>query len=143
MPVGLTITQVTAEDWNCLISANDTQLVCTYAKSIPVDLFSLPPIFIGVDVPADIVPSVTNTATLATIDANLSNNVSTITTSIDSVDLAIKKSQVPQGILPTETITYTIVITNNGPATATEVIVDDELSTYLNLYFFYCISGKL
>ncbi|HSQ26666.1 MAG TPA: sortase [Anaerolineales bacterium] len=131
MPVGLTITEVTAEDWNCLISANDTQLVCTYAKSIPVDLFSLPPIFIGVDVPADIVPSVTNTATLATIDANLSNNVSTITTSIDSVDLAIKKSQVPQGILPTETITYTIVITNNGPATATNVIVDDELSTYL------------
>ncbi len=131
MPTGLSITEISAQDWNCFISVDKTSMVCTYAKSIPIDLFSLPPIFIGVDVPSDVSPEVVNTATLNISDGDSINNTDTITTTVDSVDLGIKKTQTPSTADVGDIVTYTLEVTNYGPSKATNVIVKDTLSTSL------------
>ena len=71
--------------------------------------------------------SVSNTATVSstTGDPNNTNNSSTISTNVgEQANLAVNKTG-PASANPGQTISYTTTVTNNGPSTATSVVVTD------------------
>ncbi|GAB4184804.1 MAG: hypothetical protein Tsb002_08100 [Wenzhouxiangellaceae bacterium] len=94
------------------------------AASISVDVtFQIPPDFAG---------DITNTATVSstTPDADPANNSSTAVTTVGAqADVAVVKSvdiaTPPFG----GAVTFTIVVTNNGPSTAVNVVAADPLPT--------------
>ena len=75
--------------------------------------------------------SITNTVTVisAQVEANPANNTASAVTSVNSptADLAIGVTDAPDPILAGNNLTYTITVTNFGPATATNVIVTNTL----------------
>ncbi|HEY4708814.1 MAG TPA: C25 family cysteine peptidase [Candidatus Acidoferrales bacterium] len=75
---------------------------------------------------------ITDTANVsaATTDPNPSNNVATVTTVVATAgqaDLAVTKTGTPNPVLAGNNITYTITVTNNGPAAAATVTLTDTL----------------
>ncbi len=75
---------------------------------------------------------ISNTANIAptTNDVNVANNTSTATTIVASptqADVAILKTAAPQPVDQGATLTYTLQVTNNGPAVAQNVNVSDPL----------------
>jgi uncharacterized repeat protein (TIGR01451 family) len=99
---------------------------------------------IVVDVNSTTTGCITNTAVIGgnEPDPNLANNQSTVTTPVtppviphnnSDIDLAITKIGVPNPVNVGATLTYTLTIVNNGPATATGVIVDDTLPAGLTV----------
>ena len=78
--------------------------------------------------------TLTNTATVAATetDSNTANNTATATTTVNgSVDVGIVKTDSSDPVVAGGTLTYTITVTNNGPSTATNVVVTDPLPTGL------------
>ena len=66
----------------------------------------------------------------ATTDYNTANNnasASTIANDSTSADLAITQSDTPDPVKAGQALTYTLAITNNGPADATDVTMHDTL----------------
>ena len=64
--------------------------------------------------------------TSSTYDPNTANNTDTEDTTVTPVaDLVISKSDSPDPVYAAGTLTYTITVTNNGPSTATNVVVTD------------------
>jgi uncharacterized repeat protein (TIGR01451 family) len=106
----------------CLVGplASGSSVTITATFSIPA----------GYTAPAPIV----NTATVssATPDPNLTNNTSSAPTSV-AADLAVAKS-VEAPIAPGSLATYRIVVTNNGPSVATNVVLTDPLPAGLTFY---------
>lgn len=77
----------------------------------------------------DAAGSVANTATVssATNDPNSANNTSTVTAAgVASADLAVAKTG-PATVPAGTTATYSVTLTNNGPGTATTVVLTDAL----------------
>ena len=73
---------------------------------------------------------ITNTVTVSggDIDPNLSNNVFTETTTVIGLaDIGVSKSDQPDPVAAGATLTYTLVVSNAGPATATNVTLVDTL----------------
>ena len=73
---------------------------------------------------------ITNTATVSstTYDPNLENNVSTIDVDFEALaDVAISKLASHSTVYHGETLNYTLLITNHGPSTAENVVVNDTL----------------
>jgi uncharacterized repeat protein (TIGR01451 family) len=75
---------------------------------------------------------ITDTANVsaATTDPNPTNNVATVTTTVATAgqaDLAVTKTGTPNPVLAGNNITYTITVTNNGPAAAANVTLTDTL----------------
>ena len=71
---------------------------------------------------------ITNTAgiTATVIDTNTLNNTAVATTTVTPIaDLSIVKTDAPDPIWPGQVITYTVVISNNGPSIATNVTLTD------------------
>jgi uncharacterized repeat protein (TIGR01451 family) len=70
-----------------------------------------------------------NTANVSstTSDPNPANNSASAATNIVTADVAVTKSGAPAAIAPGSNITYTIKVTNNGPAAATTVTLNDVL----------------
>ncbi len=67
--------------------------------------------------------------TPATNDPNTGNNSASTTTTVTALvaDLSITKSDNPDAVVVGQPLTYTIVVVNNGPSTATGVVVTDTL----------------
>ena len=64
----------------------------------------------------------------ATFDDDLSNNLATVATDVTgSADLSITKLDSPDPVIAGNSLTYTIVVTNNGPSTAEDVTITDTL----------------
>lgn len=81
------------------------------------------------NVPADTTSgaSFTNTATVTSKnDPTIENDSASTTVTISSADLAITKTGPPTA-LGHQDISYTITLTNNGPDTATDVVLTDPL----------------
>lgn len=81
----------------------------------------------------------TATATVSNIVPNLTSNTATATVIVanaNSADLAIVKTASPSPtVVDGDTLTYSLAVTNNGPASATNVTVTDTLPsdvTYLS-----------
>ena len=78
--------------------------------------------------------TITNTATITsdTPDPNPDNNEDSVETLLTPVaDLAIIKEVVGGAVAINQTITYRLTIDNNGPSTATDIIVEDIIDTDL------------
>jgi uncharacterized repeat protein (TIGR01451 family) len=81
----------------------------------------------------------TATASAGNVVPNLTTNSATATVLVanaNSADMAIVKTATPNPVSQGETLTYTLVVTNNGPASATTVTVADTLPaavTYLSV----------
>ncbi len=132
MPAGVTINNVTAEDWNCIWSIGGNLLSCSYNKAISDPaVMSLPPILIDVALANTVSNYVTNTAQLIITDRNLTNNSSTIITLIDPVDLEVTKTHSPEIVNINDSIIYTITLRNNSETTALNVELTDILPPYL------------
>jgi uncharacterized repeat protein (TIGR01451 family) len=75
----------------------------------------------------------TATATASNIVPNLTGNSATamvVVANANSADMAIVKTAAPSPtVADGDTIAYTLTVTNNGPATATNVVVTDPLPT--------------
>jgi uncharacterized repeat protein (TIGR01451 family) len=76
--------------------------------------------------------TIVNTATIGptTNDVNTTNNSSTVSTIVASpsqADVAIVKTASPEPVDQNATLTYTLQVTNNGPAVAQGVAVSDPL----------------
>ena len=78
--------------------------------------------------------TITNTAVLqsTTLDPDISNNVSTINTEVleepqAQADILVEKTASPDTVSPGEMLTYTILVTNNGPDNAENVILTDNI----------------
>ena len=72
--------------------------------------------------------NVTVTAPAGATDTNTSNNTATDTDTLTpQVDLGVTKTDGQTEAVPGTNVTYTIVVTNNGPSTATGVVINDLL----------------
>ena len=129
--------------WTCVtpaVGATGT-ITCTDGSNLAV---SAPASFSLVLQVISGTPSGTNIAD--TVTANATNIVPSLTTNsatatvvvanANSADMAIVKSASPNPVSQGDPLTYTLAVTNNGPASATNVIVTDALPsavTYLSV----------
>lgn len=74
--------------------------------------------------------TISNTATVTgtETDSNTANNTATATSTANgNIDLSITKTDSADPVIAGNTLTYAITVTNNGPSTATNVVVTDVL----------------
>lgn len=134
LPAGVTKTSISVDStkWDCTTST-DTKISCAFIGGLPNAPATLPSILVSVNLTPSVEATLFNTAKLVLPDKTSGNNESQDKVLVESVDLEIKKSVEPLIVLnPGDPITYTFVITNNGPADATNVIVKDPFSQYLD-----------
>ncbi len=128
LPAGMTWTPPTTGKWDCSTSAT-TKVNCFYLDANPA---TFDPLNIIVNVASNIADVVTNTAILKNGGFDLSNDTASVRTPIRSADLIIEKTQLPAVVTSTDTlIYYTLVITNNGPSAANNVIITETLPAEL------------
>ena len=124
-----TFVSADAGDWTCQFDAATATVTCDRPSLV---VGAAPPIEIVVQTPfeAAVVP---NTATVtATGDPDPSDNTSSINTTVNAaIDLSVTKSDAPDPAILGTTLTYTIVVTNAGPSTATNVAMNDVLPSGL------------
>jgi uncharacterized repeat protein (TIGR01451 family) len=121
------------------VSASGTGWSCVYTSSVDC---SLPMLAVGLATPITITvtaPSspgtITNNAsvTAAEQDPNSANNFASATTTVNNpqADLSIAKSDTAAGYGPDpvssgQVVAYQVLVTNNGPSTATGITVNDS-----------------
>src|SRR4029077_3650892 len=72
-------------------------------------------------------------ASSTTLDPNTANNTATVETTLNrNADVAISKTVAPASVLVGQPTTFTVVVTNHGPARATGVVVQDLLPAGLS-----------
>ncbi len=121
LPAGLTWTPQNTVHWNCTDTSTSTKVSCYYTENNPATFDQL---VIPVTLPVSPTEIFTNTARLLTPDHNPSNNTSRVKTILDTaIDLGLRKTASSVNVQIGDEITYTLSITNAGPATATNVIV--------------------
>ena len=117
-----------------LISATASQGSCTGANPIVCTLGDLPPgavATVTLLVRAESPGNLCDRASVRTggMDPNLSNNDVTECTTVESqaVNLVVRKTDDPDPVELGQNLTYTVTVMNQGPATATEVVLSDLL----------------
>ncbi|MDP8956615.1 MAG: sortase [Actinomycetota bacterium] len=131
LPAGLTYDSVSGAGWSC--SAVGQDITCTHAGDLAAGNSSS--FSITVDVGMDAVPSVTNSASVAssTSDPDESNNSDADLTQVDqSADLSITKTVSDDPFFIGAIRTFTLTVSNAGPSPATDVRVVDLLPAELS-----------
>ena len=85
---------------------------------------------VGAATPSGTIITDTANVSAATTDPNPSSNFATVTTVVATAgqaDLALTKTGTPNPVLAGNNLTYTITVTNNGPAAAANVSMKDTL----------------
>ncbi|MDD3876444.1 MAG: HYR domain-containing protein, partial [Bacteroidales bacterium] len=102
-------------------------------------------ILIRGDVAQNATGSLTNTATIyspVTLDPNTANNESTVITNIlQSADLSLTKQVINSPILIGGQIVYQINVFNNGPSSATNVVIQDIIDPLIISNTEYSVDG--
>ncbi|MGA7751397.1 MAG: C25 family cysteine peptidase [Candidatus Sulfotelmatobacter sp.] len=117
LPIGVTPTSATGTGWSCSISGQTVSCVRSDSLSAAT---SYPSITLTVSVLQSAPATVTNTATIGGgNEANLLNDMaSDVATVVSSADLAVTDAASPNPVAAGSNITYTQVVTNNGPSAA-------------------------
>jgi uncharacterized repeat protein (TIGR01451 family)/LPXTG-motif cell wall-anchored protein len=123
LPAGVSFVSASGSGWTCGQAAG--VVTCTRPT---LTTGAAPVITINVTAPVGAATSV-NTATVsaATADPDLTNNTDQVTTTVGAAaDLQLVKTG-PKSVVAGELLAYTITVTNNGPDTATSVVVTDPI----------------
>jgi uncharacterized repeat protein (TIGR01451 family) len=132
LPAGTTCTTLPAVGGTGAISCcPGTGGVCS-GIAVPSGSTAQLPLVVKVNAATASGTVISNTANIAptTNDVSVANNTSTATTIVASptqADVAIVKTAAPQPVDQGATLTYTLQVTNNGPAVAQNVNVFDPL----------------
>lgn len=121
LPVSLTPNIITTSQGNCTLGG---PIVCNLD-----DLGNGNTLTITLVVTPTLLGTVINLAqvTANEPDLNPANNLSTQTTLIDPADLRVTKVAALSLVKPNQPLTYTLLITNTGPAAATGLVLTDTL----------------
>jgi uncharacterized repeat protein (TIGR01451 family) len=137
LPAGATCPTLPAVGGTGAISCcPGTAGVCSGA-AIPSGTTAQLPLVVKVNASTASGTVISNTANIGptTNDVNVANNTSTATTVVASpsqADVAIVKTAAPQPVDQGATLTYTLQVTNNGPAVAQNVNVSDPLPSQVS-----------
>ncbi len=117
LPIGLTPTGASGTGWSCSVSGQTVS--CTRSDSLP-PAGSYPSITVNASVLQSAPSTVTNTAVIAGGgEANLLNDMATDAANVGSTaDMAVTDAGSPNPVAAGANITYTQVVTNNGPSAA-------------------------
>jgi uncharacterized repeat protein (TIGR01451 family) len=128
LPAGLGIVGATGAGWTCGVDGGTNSLHCERPDELAAGA-AFPAVSVLVNVLESAPDVVVNTGvTGGGGETNTSNNRDDDTVAISSVaDVAIVKSVAPAITPPGVNVTYTLVVTNNGPSTARDVKVSDPL----------------
>ncbi len=127
LPSGITGTVIsTGAGWSC--QQPGMAITCTLASFAP---YTWSNIVLTATAPA-ITGTITNTAYITSAipldDPNLANNGDYDVTTITLLaDLMVAKTATPSPVRPGYPVTFTVMVTNTGPYTATNVLVTDAL----------------
>ena len=96
-----------------------------------------------VNVGAATTGTISNTANVSstTADPNGANNTSTANTVVNTADLAVAKSDTPDPVAAGSNINYTLTLTNNGPASASTVVLSDNTPANTTFVSMTQVSG--
>jgi uncharacterized repeat protein (TIGR01451 family) len=129
-PANTTFTSATAPaGWTCgtkpAVGGTGT-IVCTATAAMAANTttgnFT---IVVTVNASVPVSTNITNTATVSETltDPNLSNNTTTTTTSVSGADLSMTQTASATAVAATTNITYTEMVTNNGPDPAVNAVL--------------------
>jgi len=140
IPANTTFQSLTPGSWTCpVLSVGFTgSFTCTLATlnvaaAAPISLV----VQVNVNTPSGTViadVASVSTASIIATDPNLTNNSATANVTVGtgtSADVAITKTASPSPVAQGNLLTYTLIVTNNGPASATNATVVDVLPSSL------------
>ncbi len=117
LPIGITPTSATGTGWSCSVSG---QTVSCVRNDAVAPAGSYPSITVNVSVLQTAPATVTNTATVGGGgEANALNDLAIdVASVVSSADIAVTNSATPNPVTAGSNITYTQIVTNNGPSAA-------------------------
>jgi uncharacterized repeat protein (TIGR01451 family) len=117
LPVGLTPTSATGTGWTCSVASQTVS--CTDPTALPAGS-AYPSITITANVLQTAPSTVTNTAVVGGGgEVNLANDTATnVATVVSTADLGVTNAASPDPVAAGNNITYTQIVTNNGPSAA-------------------------
>jgi len=131
VPAGTTFQSMTAPSgWTCSTPAvgGTGTVTCAAGPAIAVGAPATFTLVVQVSAAASAGSTITNTASVTSAGNETStanNSASANTTVATRADLAVAKSDSPDPVLAGGDITYTLVVTNNGPSGATNATLTD------------------
>ena len=126
LPIGLTPTSATGTGWTCSVSGQTVSCVRSDALA---PSSSYPSITLIATVSQTAPATVTNTAVVGGgNEANLLNDVATDTANVSSIaDMSVTETGSPNPVAAGANITYTQVVTNNGPSAADNATISTSV----------------
>lgn len=126
LPLGITPTSATGTGWACAVAAQTVS--CTRSDVLP-GASSYPSITVNANVSPSAPPTVTNTAIVGGGgEINLTNDTATdVAVVVSSADLGVTNVASPNPVTAGGKITYTQVVTNNGPSAADNATLVDTV----------------
>jgi uncharacterized repeat protein (TIGR01451 family) len=128
LPAGLGVVSASGDGWTCAVNTAANSLHCERGEALAVGA-AFPAVSVLVNVLESAPDTIVNTGvTGGGGETNTANNRDDDAVAItSSADVAIVKTVVPTTTPPGVNVTYTLVVTNNGPSTAKAVQVSDPL----------------
>ncbi len=128
LPAGLGVVAASGTGWTCGVDTGLNSLHCERSDALAAGA-AFPAVSVLVNVLESAPDTIVNTGiTGGGGETNTSNNRDNDTVAItSSADVGITKSVTPSTTAPGTNVTYTLVVTNNGPSTAKDVKVSDPL----------------
>jgi uncharacterized repeat protein (TIGR01451 family) len=128
LPGGLALVGAGGPNWSCTVDTTANSLHCERSDALPAGA-AYEPVSVVVNVLESAPDIIVNTGvTGGGGETNTSNNRDSDTVTVTSSgDVAIVKSVTPATTPPAKSVTYTMVVKNNGPSTAQDVKVVDPL----------------
>ena len=145
----LSISGPAAANWNCTTPAfgGTGNITCTN-PDVPAGASGTATFTVVVKVNAGTATGTqitdTDSITSGTNDPNLANNTATVVTIVGAAgtaDLSITNAASPNPVLAGNNITYTVVVTNNGPASASTVVFSESIPANTTLVSVTPTSG--